>query len=47
MYSLLAPPRSRKMPGYNPNGTVCALAYLTADAIVSKYLKSPGPLVQT
>ena len=33
-------------PGYNPNGTVCALAYLAADAIVSKYLKSPGPLVQ-
>jgi gluconate 2-dehydrogenase alpha chain len=33
--------------GYNPTGTVGALAYLTADAIVSKYLKSPGPLVQT
>ncbi len=33
-------------PGYNPNGTVCALAYLAADAIVSRYLKSPGPLVQ-
>jgi gluconate 2-dehydrogenase alpha chain len=33
--------------GYNPTGTVGALAYLTADAIVGKYLKSPGPLVQT
>ena len=33
--------------GYNPNGTVCALAFLAADAIISKYLKSPGPLVQT
>ena len=34
-------------PGYNPNGTVCALAFLAADAIISKYLRSPGPLVQT
>ena len=33
-------------PGYNPNGTVCALAFLAADAIISKYLRSPGPLVQ-
>ena len=33
--------------GYNPNGTVCALAFLAADAIISKYLRSPGPLVQT
>jgi gluconate 2-dehydrogenase alpha chain len=33
--------------GYNPNGTVCALAFLAADAIISKYLKSSGPLVQT
>jgi gluconate 2-dehydrogenase alpha chain len=32
--------------GYNPTGTVGALAFLAADAIVSKYLKSPGPLVQ-
>jgi gluconate 2-dehydrogenase alpha chain len=31
--------------GYNPTGTVGALAYFTADAIISKYLKSPGPLV--
>jgi gluconate 2-dehydrogenase alpha chain len=32
---------------YNPTGTVGALAFHTADAIISKYLKSPGPLVQT
>jgi gluconate 2-dehydrogenase alpha chain len=30
---------------YNPTGTVGALAYWAADAIVNKYLKSPGPLV--
>jgi gluconate 2-dehydrogenase alpha chain len=33
-------------PGYNPTGTVGALAYWAADAIKTKYLKSPGPLVQ-
>jgi gluconate 2-dehydrogenase alpha chain len=33
--------------GYNPTGTVAALAYWAADAIKSRYLKSPGPLVQT
>lgn len=32
--------------GYNPTGTVGALAFLAADAIIGKYLKSPGPLVQ-
>lgn len=32
--------------GYNPTGTVGALAYWAAEAIVQKYLKSPGPLVQ-
>ena len=32
--------------GYNPTGTVGALAYFSADAIISKYLKSPGPLVR-
>jgi hypothetical protein len=26
-------------------GTVAALTYLSADAIVSQYVKSPGPLV--
>ena len=31
---------------YNPTGPVGALAYWAADAITSKYLKSPGPLVQ-
>jgi gluconate 2-dehydrogenase alpha chain len=32
-------------PGYNPTGTVGALAYWAADAIKTKYLKNPGPLV--
>ena len=31
---------------YNPTDTVGALAYLAADAIVKRYLKAPGPLVQ-
>jgi gluconate 2-dehydrogenase alpha chain len=31
--------------GYNPTGTVGALAYHTADAVVNKYIKNPGPLV--
>jgi gluconate 2-dehydrogenase alpha chain len=31
--------------GYNPTGTVGALAYWSANAIVSQYLKRPGPLV--
>jgi gluconate 2-dehydrogenase alpha chain len=31
---------------YNPTDTVGALAYWTADAIRTQYLKSPGPLVQ-
>ena len=30
---------------YNPTDTVGALAYWAADAIVTKYLKSPGPLM--
>ncbi|OVZ60617.1 GMC family oxidoreductase [Pigmentiphaga sp. NML080357] len=30
---------------YNPTGTVGALAYWAADAIVRQYLRSPGPLV--
>ena len=33
--------------GYNPTGTVGALAYWTADAIRNRYLKNPGPLVPT
>ena len=36
----------RKNPGYNPTGTLAALAYHSADAIKSQYLKAPGPLVQ-
>jgi len=31
--------------GYNPTGTVGALAYWSAKAITEQYLKSPGPLV--
>ena len=31
---------------YNPTGTLGALIYWSADAIVTKYLKSPGPLVR-
>jgi gluconate 2-dehydrogenase alpha chain len=31
--------------GYNPTGTVAALAYWSAEAIKSQYLKAPGPLV--
>jgi len=33
-------------PGYNPTGTVGALAYWAADAIKTQYMKNPGPLVQ-
>ncbi|MGN6551866.1 MAG: GMC family oxidoreductase [Pararhizobium sp.] len=32
--------------GYNPTGTVSALAFRAADAIRNQYLKHPGPLVQ-
>lgn len=32
--------------GYNPTGTLGALAYWAADALVNKYMKNPGPLVQ-
>jgi gluconate 2-dehydrogenase alpha chain len=32
--------------GYNPTDTVGALAFWTANAITTEYLKSPGPLVQ-
>jgi gluconate 2-dehydrogenase alpha chain len=32
--------------GYNPTGTLAALAYFSADAIKNQYLKNPGPLVQ-
>ena len=32
--------------GYNPTGTLGALAYWSADKIKKDYLKNPGPLVQ-
>ena len=31
-------------PGYNPTGTVAALAYWSANEIRTRYLRSPGPL---
>jgi gluconate 2-dehydrogenase alpha chain len=31
--------------GFNPTLTIQALAYLSADAIVNRYKKNPGPLV--
>jgi gluconate 2-dehydrogenase alpha chain len=31
--------------GFNPTLTIQALAYLSADAIVNRYKKSPGPLL--
>ena len=33
--------------GYNPTGTVAALAYWAAEAIKTRYLKNPGALVQS
>ena len=33
-------------PGYNPTGTLAALAYMAADAIKTHYVKTPGALVQ-
>ncbi len=35
-----------QQPGYNPTGTLGALAYWSAKAITEKYLKNPGPLVR-
>jgi gluconate 2-dehydrogenase alpha chain len=32
--------------GYNPTGTVGALAYRAAKAITEQYVKSPGPLIR-
>jgi gluconate 2-dehydrogenase alpha chain len=34
-----------QQPAYNPTGPVGALAYWSAEAIVNRYVKSPGPLV--
>jgi gluconate 2-dehydrogenase alpha chain len=30
--------------GYNPTGTLAALALHTGEAITTRYLRSPGPL---
>jgi gluconate 2-dehydrogenase alpha chain len=35
-----------QITSFNPTGTVGALAYFAADAIKSRYLNDPGPLVQ-
>ena len=34
-----------QITAYNPTGTVGALSYFSADAIINQYLKDPGPLV--
>jgi gluconate 2-dehydrogenase alpha chain len=31
--------------GHNPTGTIAAIAYWSARAIASQYIKSPGPMV--
>jgi len=33
------------MSGFNPTPTIEALAFMSADAIVNRYRKSPGPLI--
>ena len=33
-------------PGYNPTGTVAALAYHSMKAVREDYLRNAGPLVQ-
>jgi gluconate 2-dehydrogenase alpha chain len=33
------------MSGFNPTLTIQALAFMSADAIVNRYKKSPGPLI--
>jgi len=33
------------MSGFNPTLTIQALAYMSADAIVSRYKKNPGSLL--
>jgi gluconate 2-dehydrogenase alpha chain len=47
MHNVFVPGGASVFPqnhGYNPTGTVGALAYWTADAIMTRYLKNPGPL---
>jgi gluconate 2-dehydrogenase alpha chain len=34
-------------PGYNPTGTLAALAFMSAEAIKTQYAKAPGALVRT
>jgi gluconate 2-dehydrogenase alpha chain len=34
-----------QLSAFNPTGTVAALAYFAADAIKTKYLRHPGPLI--
>ena len=34
-----------QQPGYNPTGTVGAMAYWAADHILKDYVKNPGPMV--
>ncbi|WP_018917575.1 GMC family oxidoreductase [Vreelandella zhanjiangensis] len=34
-------------PGYNPTGTVGALAFKAADGIINHYLRSPGEMIST
>jgi gluconate 2-dehydrogenase alpha chain len=33
------------MSGFNPTLTIQALAFMSADAIVNRYKKNPGPLI--
>ena len=33
------------MSGFNPTLTIQALAFMTADAIINRYRKNPGPLI--
>ena len=33
------------MSGFNPTLTIQALAYMSAEAIATRYKKSPGPLL--
>ena len=47
VYNVFVPGGASVFPqnaGYNPTDTVGALAYWTADAIRTRYLKNPGPL---
>jgi gluconate 2-dehydrogenase alpha chain len=41
---IVGSPTNPSMSGFNPTLTIQAVAYMSADAIVSRYRKSPGPL---